>query len=110
MRVKIGLADAPLAASFRPGVVGRQTIQHRPELALKPPSLSHLLVHLADPPGQEHTQAGLQRPALARRSCRNQIGDVFQAHPDALGPGDEGHLFQSRLIEEPVAVGCPPGR
>jgi len=40
---------------------------------------------------------------------RDQVGDVVQAHPDALGPADEGQLLQRGLIEDPVAVGGPPG-
>jgi hypothetical protein len=64
---------------------------------------------LADPPGQECAQASLQGPALAGRPRRDQVGDVFQAHPDALGPADEGQLLQRGLGEDPVAVFGPLG-
>ena len=53
-------------------------------------------------------QPGLQRPALADWPRRDQAGDVFQAHPDALDLADERQLIQRGLIEHPVAVGCPP--
>jgi hypothetical protein len=40
---------------------------------------------LADPPGQERAQPGLQRPALTDRPGRDQVSNVFQAHPDHDG-------------------------
>ena len=69
-----------------------------------------LLVDLADPPGHIRPQAGLQGLAFAGRPRRHQVGDVLQAHPDALGPLDEHDLVQRGLTEHPVAVVRPPGR
>ena len=108
--VKSGRAAASLPAEFRAGITGGQAVEHRLELALEHAQLGHLLVDLAYPPGQERAQAGPQGPALAGRPRNEQGGDVLQAHADALGPADERQLVQGRLVEHPVAVGCPPGR
>jgi hypothetical protein len=72
--------------------------------------LGLLLVDLADPAGHIRPQAGLQGLAFAGRPGRHQVGDVLQAHPDALGPLDEHDLVQRGLAEHPVAVVRPPGR
>jgi hypothetical protein len=71
-------------------------------------STSPAAAYLIYPSGQVRTQPGLQRPAFADRPGRHQVGDVFQGHPDPLGPADERQLIQRRLIEHPVAVGGPP--
>jgi len=47
-------------------------------------------------------------PSWPSRPGRDEIGDFVQAHPDALGPADEGKLIERGFIEDPVAVGCPP--
>jgi hypothetical protein len=76
-------------------IAGRQPVEHGLELPLEHAHLRCLLADLAYPSGQVRAQPGLQRPALADRPRRNQAGDVFQAHPDALGPADERQLISA---------------
>jgi hypothetical protein len=90
------------------GIAGRQPVEYGLELPLEHAHLRCLLADLAYSSGQVRAQPGLQRPALAGRPGRDQAGDVFQAHPDALGPANERQLIRRGLIEDPVAAGCPP--
>jgi hypothetical protein len=68
-------------------------VEHGLELPLEPAHLGCLLADPAYPSGQVRAQSGLQRPALADRPGRDQVDDVFQAHPDALGAADERQLI-----------------
>jgi hypothetical protein len=95
---------------FWAGVACRQAAEDRLDLALERVQRGPLPTDGADLPSQVHPHLGLQGLAAATWPHRHQGGNVFQAHPDGLGPLDERQLLQRGLIEYPVAVHCPPGR
>jgi hypothetical protein len=110
IKLKVGLAAASPSALFWAGVACGQTAKDCLELALERVQPRPLLTDGADLPGQVDPHLGLQGLAAATWPYRHQPGDVFQAHPDGLGPLDERQLLQRGLIEYPVPVHCPPGR
>jgi hypothetical protein len=95
VKLKVDFAAAAPPASFRAGVACRQPAQDRLELTLERVQPGPLLTDGADLPGQVHPHLGLQGLAAAAGPHRHQPGDVFQAHPNGLGPLDERQLLHA---------------